>query len=137
MATRHILSIDFRQAFVPKIDILLNEKVLVGTGVTSHETLRPLAYSMLADLVHHVRADLTPAQLAKTVYIYSRNLHDQSLASSIQTMCAKLLLNLVDCIVRIPNGEGKHPLLSFASCHHSQNNRILTDFLLCITTSLY
>ncbi|KAF9357807.1 hypothetical protein BGX26_003026, partial [Mortierella sp. AD094] len=105
VATRHILSIDFRQAFVPKIDILLNEKVLVGTGVTSHETLRPLAYSMLADLVHHVRAELTPAQLAKTVYIYSRNLHDPSLASSIQTMCAKLLLNLVDCIVRIPNGE--------------------------------
>ncbi|KAI8605964.1 hypothetical protein EDD21DRAFT_315697 [Dissophora ornata] len=107
VATRHILSIDFRQAFVPRIDILLNEKVLVGTGVTSHETLRPLAYSMLADLVHHVRAELTPAQLAKTVYIYSRNLHDPSLASSIQTMCAKLLLNLVDCIVRIPNGEGK------------------------------
>ncbi|KAK5808732.1 hypothetical protein F5H01DRAFT_281683, partial [Linnemannia elongata] len=107
VATRHILSIDFRQSFVPKIDILLNEKVLVGTGVTSHETLRPLAYSMLADLVHHVRAELTPTQLAKTVYIYSRNLHDQSLASSIQTMCAKLLLNLVDCIVRIPNGEGK------------------------------
>ncbi|KAF9581361.1 hypothetical protein BGW38_001654, partial [Lunasporangiospora selenospora] len=107
VATRHILTIDFRQAFVPKIDILLNEKVLVGTGVTSHETLRPLAYSMLADLVHHVRAELTPAQLAKTVYIYSRNLHDPSLASSIQTMCAKLLLNLVDCIVRIPNGEGK------------------------------
>ncbi|KAK3822766.1 MAG: hypothetical protein J3Q66DRAFT_279230 [Benniella sp.] len=107
VATRHILSIDFRQAFVPKIDILLNEKVLVGTGVTSHETLRPLAYSMLADLVHHVRVELTPAQLAKTVYIYSRNLHDPSLASSIQTMCAKLLLNLVDCIVRIPNGEGK------------------------------
>lgn len=106
VATRHILSIDFRQSFVPKIDILLNEKVLVGTGVTSHETLRPLAYSMLADLVHHVRAELTPTQLAKTVYIYSRNLHDQSLASSIQTMCAKLLLNLVDCIVRIPNGEG-------------------------------
>ena len=96
---------------MPKIDILLNEKVLVGTGVTSHETLRPLAYSMLADLVHHVRAELTPAQLAKTVYIYSRNLHDQSLASSIQTMCAKLLLNLVDCIVRIPNGEGITALL--------------------------
>ncbi|KAG0235555.1 hypothetical protein B0O80DRAFT_498171 [Mortierella sp. GBAus27b] len=111
VATRHILSIDFRQAFVPKIDILLNENVLVGTGVTSHETLRPLAYSMLADLVHHVRAELTPEQLAKTVYIYSRNLHDPSLASSIQTMCAKLLLNLVDCIVRIPNGGGKIHLI--------------------------
>src|SRR4051812_20303663 len=64
VATRHILSTDFRVSFVSKIDILLNEKVLVGTGVSSHDTLRPLAYSMLADLLHHVRTDLTPAQLS-------------------------------------------------------------------------
>lgn len=40
VATRHILSTDFRTPFVPKIDLLLNEKVLIGTGVTSHDTLR-------------------------------------------------------------------------------------------------
>lgn len=40
VATRHILSTDFRASFVPKIDLLLNEKVLIGTGVTSHDTLR-------------------------------------------------------------------------------------------------
>ena len=40
VATRHILSTDFRQSFVSKIDLLLNEKVLIGTGVTSHDTLR-------------------------------------------------------------------------------------------------
>lgn len=40
VATRHILSTDFRTAFAPKIDLLLNEKVLIGTGVTSHDTLR-------------------------------------------------------------------------------------------------
>ncbi|CAG8473496.1 8844_t:CDS:10, partial [Racocetra fulgida] len=107
VATRHILSTDFRSAFVSKIDILLNEKVLIGSGVTSHDTLRPLAYSMLADLVHHVRNELSPVQLSRTVYIYSRNLHDPTLAASIQTMCSKLLLNLTECIVKIPKNDGK------------------------------
>ncbi|CAG8541435.1 8605_t:CDS:10, partial [Gigaspora rosea] len=107
VATRHILSTDFRSAFVSKIDILLNEKVLIGSGVTAHDTLRPLAYSMLADLVHHVRNELSPAQLSRTVYIYSRNLHDPTLAASIQTMCSKLLLNLTECIVKIPKKDGK------------------------------
>jgi transformation/transcription domain-associated protein len=40
VAIRHILSTDFRASFVPKIDLLLNEKVLIGAGVTSHDTLR-------------------------------------------------------------------------------------------------
>lgn len=40
VATRHILSTDFRSIFVPKVDVLLNEKVLIGDGLTVHETLR-------------------------------------------------------------------------------------------------
>lgn len=40
VATRHLWASDFRTSFVPHIDILLNEKVLVGTGVTSREALR-------------------------------------------------------------------------------------------------
>ncbi|CAB4408939.1 unnamed protein product [Rhizophagus irregularis] len=107
VATRHILSTDIRNTFINKIDILLDEKVLVGTSVTSHDTLRPMAYSMLADLVHHVRNKLTPTQLSKTVYMYSRNLHDPTLAAGIQTMCSKLLLNLTECIVNIPKRDDK------------------------------
>ncbi|KAI9246865.1 hypothetical protein BY458DRAFT_560504 [Sporodiniella umbellata] len=126
VAIRHILSTDFRASFIPKIDLLLNEKVLIGTGVTSHETLRPLAYSMLADLVHHIRSDLSPTQLYRTVYMYSRNLHDATLASSIQTMCGKLLLNLIDCIIKIPNKAEARALLmrildAFASKFASLN----------------
>lgn len=37
--------------------------------------------------------------------MFSRNLHDPTLAPSIQTMCGKLLLNLVDCIVKFPNKQ--------------------------------
>lgn len=58
---------------------------------------------MLADLLHHVRAELDSNQLRRTIAIYSDNLHDESLAPSIQTMCAKLLLNLIDRIIKLPD----------------------------------
>lgn len=105
VATRHLWASDFKSSFVPHIDVLLNEKVLVGTGVTSRETLRPLAHSFLADLLHHVRNDLSKDQLSRIVYTYSRNLHDFSFAPQIQTMCSKLLLNLIDCITNLHNKE--------------------------------
>jgi hypothetical protein len=38
-------------------------RVLVGTGRACFETLRPLAYSLLAEIVHHVRGDLSLAQV--------------------------------------------------------------------------
>ncbi|CBQ69344.1 related to TRA1-component of the Ada-Spt transcriptional regulatory complex [Sporisorium reilianum SRZ2] len=103
VATRHVLSTEYRAHFVGQIDTLLDERVLIGTGVTSHETQRPLAISMLADLVHHVRQELSPAQLVRVVHIHSQILHDPTLAPSIQTMCVKLLLNLVETILT------KHP----------------------------
>ena len=40
VATRHILTPDSRSAFVPYIDVLLEEKLLVGTGITCREVLR-------------------------------------------------------------------------------------------------
>lgn len=64
--------------------------------VTLH--YRPLAYSTLADLVHHVRQSLPLSNLSLAVNLFSKNVHDDSLPSSIQTMSCKLLLNLVECI---------------------------------------
>ncbi|KAI9481535.1 MAG: hypothetical protein EXX96DRAFT_217391 [Benjaminiella poitrasii] len=133
VATRHILSTDFRSSFVPKVDLLLNEKVLIGTGVTAHDTLRPLAYSMLADLVHHIRAELTPTQLSRTIYIYSRNLHDATLAPSIQTMCGKLLLNLIDCIMKIPDkAEGRELLMRILEAFANKFEALNIQFDICI-----
>lgn len=103
VATRHILSTDFRTIFVPKVDTLLNEKVLIGDGLTVHETLRPLAYSTIADLVHHVRGELTTEQIWKTVVVYCKNLLSDTLPTSFQIMSAKLLLNLVERIMNLPD----------------------------------
>ncbi|XP_058465654.1 transcription-associated protein 1 isoform X1 [Malaya genurostris] len=98
VATRHILATELRNHFVSSIDKLFDEDVLLGKGWTTHESLRPLAYSTLADLVHHVRQHLSLPALAKAVYLFAKNVHDESLPTSIQTMSCKLLLNLVECI---------------------------------------
>lgn len=99
VATRHILSTDFREHFVGQIDTLLDERVLLGTGVTTRELQRPLVVSMLADLMHHVRSKLTTEQIVRVINLHAQLLHDPTLAPSIQTMCVKLLLNLVETIV--------------------------------------
>ncbi|GAA5864979.1 hypothetical protein JCM8547_004259 [Rhodosporidiobolus lusitaniae] len=119
IATRHILQSDLRTAFLSQIDTLLDEHVLTGNSVTGHENLRPLAFSMLADLIHHCRADLTLPQLSRVVHTYCANVHDPTLASAIQTMCSKLLLNLIDPIASKEPAEAvkilQRVLLAFVS----------------------
>jgi transformation/transcription domain-associated protein len=108
VATRHILATDLRNKFIGSIHLLFDEDLLLGRGYTSHESLRPLAYSTLADLVHHVRQHLKLDILTKAVHLFSKNVHDESLPTSIQTMSCKLLLNLVDCI-RIQRNDESFP----------------------------
>lgn len=98
IATRHMLSSEFRTAFVPFIDLLLNEKVLVGAGVTSKESLRPLAYSTLADLIHQVRNELSQQQLARVISVYASISHDPTFPLTIQTMCGKLIHTCLDSV---------------------------------------
>jgi len=100
VAIRHIINFNFRKIFLKKIDELLDERTLIGDGLTVYETMRPLAYSMLADLIHHVRESLSRDQIRRTVEVYTRNLHDDFPGTSFQTMSAKLLLNMAESITR-------------------------------------
>lgn len=98
IALKHVLNTDFKRGLFPLIDTLLEERVLIGTGRVCIETLRPLAYSLLAEIVHYVRVDLSLSQLSRIIYLFSRNMHDSSLALVIHTTCARLMLNLVETI---------------------------------------
>ncbi|KAM4056291.1 FAT domain-containing protein [Hirsutella rhossiliensis] len=112
IAIRHIINYNFRKIFLPKIDELLDERTLTGDGLTVYETMRPLAYSMLADLIHHVRDSLSPEQIRKTVEVYTKNLQDNFPGTSFQTMSAKLLLNMAECIAKLPNKvDARHYLI--------------------------
>ncbi|KAI4325437.1 hypothetical protein MLD38_030838 [Melastoma candidum] len=98
VALKHVLGTDFKRGLFPLIDTLLDESVLVGPGQACFDTLRPLAYSLLAEIVHHVRGDLSLTQLSRIIYIFSSNMHDASLSLNIHTTCARLMLNLVEPI---------------------------------------
>lgn len=98
ISLKHVLGTDFRRGLFPLIDTLLEQRNLVGTGRACFETLRPLAYSLLAEIVHHVRQDLSLSQLSRIIYLFSSNMHDASLSLSIHTTCARLMLNLVEPI---------------------------------------
>lgn len=95
---KHVLASEFKRGLFPLIDTLLDERALVGTGRACIETLRPLAYSLLAEIVHHVRGELSLPQLSRIIYLFSRNLHDPSLNLAIHTTSARLMLNLVEPI---------------------------------------
>ncbi|KAB7505950.1 Transformation/transcription domain-associated protein [Armadillidium nasatum] len=95
---KNLVNIYVLVGFVTHIDKLFDESLLFGKGWTVHETLRPLAYSTLADLIHHVRQQLDLGALTRAVHLFSKNIHDETLPTSIQTMSCKLLLNLVDSI---------------------------------------
>ena len=105
MAMKHFMTSDLKVIFIPFMGILLDEKSLLGTGLTSHEALRPLAYSIVGDFVHHVRKQLPLNELARAVHLYSKHLQDHSLPVAIQTISCRLLLNLVECIKLRSNVE--------------------------------
>lgn len=133
VAIRHIINFNYRRIFVDVIDQFLDERTLMGDGLTVHETMRPLAYSMLADLIHHVRDHLKPPIIRKTVAIYTRNLLDDFPGTSFQTMSAKLLLNMAECIAKMEDKvEARYLLVTilnaiadkFASMNRQYNNAV-------------
>ncbi|KAK3200882.1 hypothetical protein GRF29_213g235076 [Pseudopithomyces chartarum] len=112
VAIRHIINFNFRKIFLKKIDELLDERTLIGDGLTVYETMRPLAYSMLADLIHHLRDSLNKEQIRRTIEVYTKNLHDSFPGTSFQTMSAKLLLNMAECIAKLePKEDARYFLI--------------------------
>lgn len=98
IASRHILATDLKTQFIPHMEYFFNEDIFIGHGWTTQEALRPLAYSTLADLVHHVRMLLPFSDVSHAVHLYSKNLLDPSLPTTVQMVSCKLLMNLVDTV---------------------------------------
>lgn len=117
VAVRHILSTELRSAFLPHLSRLMDESLLLGKGPTAAAVFRPAAFSMLADLIHHIRMDLPPPMVSAVIAKYSQVLMDPTLPLAVQTMSIKLLLNLIDSIVsdRFPLQEKRNLLLMIFS----------------------
>ncbi|KZW01671.1 hypothetical protein EXIGLDRAFT_760587 [Exidia glandulosa HHB12029] len=55
---------DYRAYLQANIELFTDERILLGRGIGSQDTLRPTGYMVLADLVHHIRTDLDPCRSA-------------------------------------------------------------------------
>lgn len=93
---RHILASDFRKGFFKHLDFFIDETFLMGPGQQAYETLRPLAFSTIADLVHHAREYLSFAQLSKVVFMFAKSIHDVQLPVIIQTTSVRILMNIAE-----------------------------------------
>lgn len=89
------------------LDTLMDESVLIGPDPACKEALCPLAYSLLAELVNHIRKELSSAQLSRVIYIFSCNMNDPSLFISVQATCVRLMINLVETLYSRRSTEGQ------------------------------
>ena len=90
VTTRHMIqSKELQEGFYPHLAVFLVDGNLVGRQTLTSEQLRPMAYSLLAELVHHMRETLTAAQLADVVHLFCCLLHDPSIPPSIATTCVR------------------------------------------------
>ncbi|CAB9517671.1 PI3/PI4-kinase family protein C1F5.11c [Seminavis robusta] len=117
VATRHLLNSDFRTGFFGHVDKLLDERVLIGCGshrYSGQASLRPLAYTALSDLIHHVKTRLNMSQMSKVVCMFSRILHDSAtLPLSTQYTAVRTLLSVIEIVFqnKDPNPQKGRDLL--------------------------
>ena len=93
---RHILATDFRKGFNEYLDYFLDENLLMGSGRQAHDTLRPLAFSTIADLAHHSRDSLTFRQISRVVYLFAKTVNDSLLSSTIQVTSVRIMVNICE-----------------------------------------
>jgi phosphatidylinositol kinase/protein kinase (PI-3 family) len=84
--------------FLEQLDEFLDEKTLVGTGRTAHETLRSSTWSVIAEYVNQSRNKLTLPQLTKLIGIYGRHIHDSSLPASSVSYSLRLISKLAEVV---------------------------------------
>ena len=113
IAFRHICTFAVRDVFLKVLEDLLDEDTLLGDGLTVHETMRPLAFSTVADLIHHSRDSLTKEQIQLAIDVFLKHFHDNCPGTSFQTMSVRLLFNLTDLTSRLqPRDEARYLLMS-------------------------
>ncbi|CAF4386873.1 unnamed protein product, partial [Rotaria sp. Silwood2] len=98
VAARHFVSSDFRTLFIPHVKRFFDENLLLSSGYTARETLKPLAYNTFGEFFNHIRANLSIEDLQNVLYMYSKMIHDSSLPPTIQVTSLKFLTNIAESI---------------------------------------
>ncbi|CAK5085298.1 unnamed protein product [Meloidogyne enterolobii] len=98
MSLKYLFQSEFKTNFITLIPKMCDEKALLGNSFTSQDQLRNQSYSLLADILHHVRMNI-PHLLKHIFFLCSRCLHDHQLLPYVQTMYGKLMMNLIEPLI--------------------------------------
>ncbi|KAI0921097.1 hypothetical protein AcW2_006184 [Taiwanofungus camphoratus] len=109
---KHLLNTPHRRALLPHIDKLCDDRVVLGSGEGSKETIRTMAYTIFADLLHHLRNDLTPAQLTHICSVYVRRLHNPNYNNSVHILSAKMIYTFIEVIIAKDTHQGAARMLT-------------------------
>ncbi|KZV85165.1 hypothetical protein EXIGLDRAFT_775814, partial [Exidia glandulosa HHB12029] len=96
---RRLLSTDERAYHHANIELLADDRLHLGRDIGSQDTLRPSGYMVLANLAHHIRANLDPAPLRRVIELFAWGVHNNTLPASPRSVLAKLLVNLLNAVV--------------------------------------
>ena len=105
VAIRHIINFNFRKVFLKCLGDFLDERTLLGDGLAAQETQQAIAYSTIADLLHHLRESLTPEQICTSVQVYSKNLRKPFPGTNFALMSSKLLFNTAEYIGKMEDKQ--------------------------------
>ncbi|KAH8584499.1 Tra1p-like C-terminal FAT domain plus phoshoinositide 3-kinase domain very large [Cryptosporidium sp. chipmunk genotype I] len=132
---RSILNTEFRQGFYDRIEILLDEAVLIGHGRTGYETLKVLSSAILHEIVVYLRVEHSFSSycnnlnqdcffdsIMKCLHSLTRNILDTALPLPAQHYCIRSAAFLPDILKK----EG------FIPSSNTQRNIIIRDILLNI-----
>jgi transformation/transcription domain-associated protein len=99
----------FYQEFLPHIGQFFDETFFCSSGYTASESLRSNAASIVAELVHNARKQLTYQEICKAFTYFSKSLHDPLLHINLQHMCCKVLLSLIESVKSKENEPTVNP----------------------------
>lgn len=105
-ATKYIFGSELRDKFMEHLHIICNDEILVGSGWTVHETLRPQAYHLIIDLLSNYKGRIKHKDAASAMNLFAKNLHDDTLPHHVQLLSCKAFSSLVGFIIA-PLGDEK------------------------------
>ncbi|KAI0092413.1 atypical/PIKK/TRRAP protein kinase [Irpex rosettiformis] len=108
---RHFITFPQRRCLVPYVDKILDEGVLLGSTISSQETVRNQAYSCVTDLMHHLRLELAPYQIRRICTMYMAQLHNSNLGNQLHSMVCKGVPGMADAAVTKDTPQNASKLL--------------------------
>ncbi|CAG9462087.1 unnamed protein product [Pedinophyceae sp. YPF-701] len=137
IATRHIVndkgSPGLHASFFPHVATLMKETTLLGCFAKElpHATssgLLPLAYSLLAEIVHYMREELTFDMIVANICLFEGHVHTLTMTISIQSTCIRLLLNLVQTLFHLRQPGATDPE---AQRRHTRGRELIQSVFKC------